>query len=469
MSSGTLPLAKYHRASRVGEGSFGSVLTVYDDNGSEYAIKLFAKEDENDPIDIGALREISCLRLLRQQNAHPNVIALVDVQSSILDEEEEGGAGTEGLGMVLPLFPDGSVAAAIHDKRLHGLPRRDKVRLAHGLLSAVAYLHDNGIIHRDIKSDNVLLKLDENGMYHPVLIDFSLAKPINATMWELSQKDQSTNKMKKNSAGSSSLDFSTWKTDLEAFRHTGEVGTVTYTAPEVFQEEESQYGLLMDLWSVGIVLLEVWMDKLLEAQKNSHALKLVESLLASLPDDKPFPNLLRKLLQVDPSCRCSARDALQHDVFAKLNLPQPSVQRLDIATSLPYETDDDDNDEDGGKTSSSCQKALQRKAIQRRKLVEKLCNELGGAENPMTIPAALDYAKQMEQLDDEVDDLSQSTTLLDCVVLAFRFWERDVLDLEVLEECDKGSFANWSMEDYLDNETTLFVLLDYCLYPRTIR
>ena len=75
----------------------------------------------------------------------------------------------------------------------------------------------------------------------------------------------------------------------------------------------------------------------------------------------------------------------------------------------------------------------------------------------------------MEQLDDELDDLQQSAALLDCVVLAFRFWEREVLDLECLEEHDTGLFAQWNLAEYVDNETTLFLLLDYCLYPRMLR
>ena len=112
--SGELPLERYHRASSIGEGTFGSVVTVYNDNGEEFALKLFAKEDENEPIDLGALREISCLRLLRDENRHENIISLVDVQGSytdLEDEQDECGAGTGGcLGMALPLIAAGSVA-----------------------------------------------------------------------------------------------------------------------------------------------------------------------------------------------------------------------------------------------------------------------------------------------------------------------------------------------------------------------
>lgn len=452
MTSGELPLERYHRASSIGEGSFGSVVTVYNDKGEEYALKVFAKEEEMEAIDLGALREISCLRLLRGQNRHDNIIALIDVQgsSAYVDEGDECGAGTGGgLGMALPLFPAGSVASALNEKRFMGLPRREKIVFAHGLLSAVAFLHDQAIVHRDIKSDNVLLKFDENGGCQPVLIDFSLAKPTNVTIFQ--SKDEEAKD-------------SSFSIQMEAFRHTGEVGTVTYTAPEIFNDDaDDGYGLPVDLWSVGVVLLEIWQNSLLEAQKNSHALKQIETTLSKLPE-KPFPDVLRNLLQVDPTDRWTARQGLQANAFTKFNLSEPPIRKIDVSSSLPVDYPEDDIAHQTNPSNDA-----KRKAIKRRQLVEKLCNELGGAKNPMTLPAALDYASQMEQLDDELDDLGQSTALLDCVVLAFRFWEREALDLEDLSEHSQGPFADWNLTDYIDNEATLFLMLDYCLYPRTLR
>lgn len=461
MASGSLPLSTYHRASQVGSGTFGSVLTVYNDEGEEYALKLFIKDDDDDdndgdaPIDLGAMREISCLRLLREQNQHDNVISLVDVQASstVIDEEEEIGAGTEGcLGMALPLYPAGSLGDALTEKRLQGMTRRQKICVAHGLLSAVAFLHDNGILHRDIKSDNVLLEINDKGDYKPVLIDFSLAKPIDPTIF---YGDASKSKA------------SLWKGALDGVRHTGEVGTVTYTAPEIFDDEEPTYGKPMDLWSVGVVLLELWLGSLLDAQKNSHALRLIQTKLAELPE-KPFPELLRSLLQEDPSVRYSARQALQSNVFAKADLVEPPRRLVHVSTSLPL---DYGVDEGGNVFSNQENRPNSRKPkpSKRRQLIERLCNELGGAENPLTIPAALEYSVQMEQLDDNVDNINESTVLLDCVLLAFRFWERELVDLEELEEVDTGPFATWNQADYIDNESSIFVLLDYCLYPRQLK
>ena len=99
MASGELPLATYHRVQALGEGTFGSVVAVYNDDGEEYALKLFLEEDddEEDGMDLGAMREISILRLLREQNGHENIVQMVDVKNPEDFEEEDLGAGTIAL------------------------------------------------------------------------------------------------------------------------------------------------------------------------------------------------------------------------------------------------------------------------------------------------------------------------------------------------------------------------------------
>ena len=156
MSSGTLPLATYHRAAALGEGTYGSVVVVYNDDGEEFALKLFLEDDsddeededeydedeeeeseaeksgddededednsdddegerhENQLLDIGAIREISILRLLRHDNGHPNIVQIADVKPIECGEEEHVGAGTDGvLGLAMPVYHDGTVAAAM--------------------------------------------------------------------------------------------------------------------------------------------------------------------------------------------------------------------------------------------------------------------------------------------------------------------------------------------------------------------
>ena len=137
------------------------------------------------------------------------------------------------------------------------------------------YLHDNHIIHRDIKSDNVMLAGDDDRLA-PVLIDFSLAKFVAGPHAVLPP----------------------------GATHTGSVGTPTYTAPEVVAREA--YGLPSDLWSVGVVLLELLLGEL-DADRDKAAARLIEEQKAALPDS-PFAALVRALLEVDVERRATAQD-----------------------------------------------------------------------------------------------------------------------------------------------------------------
>jgi serine/threonine protein kinase len=411
-------------------------------------------EEEKEPdISLGALREISILRLLRGENAHPNIIQIHDVQTDFV--EEEGGAGTDGyLGLAMPLFPEGALSEALIKIRT----KHQKLGIAHGILSAVAYLHENSIIHRDIKGDNILLEDAGDGMYRPILIDFSLAKIMDPRII-----------YGKNAHG---LDAE----ETEA-THTGSIGTPTYRAPEVVDRQP--YGLPSDLWSVGVILLEVLQGKPLEANKDNGAIRLVCEGVEALPKDQPFPNLIRGLLQNDPEKRWTARQALDSEVFHKFGFAtdQKTFRILNVNEALPFDSEEDDEESSENNAAGANskkqnnnkdkqgKKRVDKTLLKRYQHIRKVCSSMNW-NNPMTAQAALTYSVQMSQLE-EVDDMRESQALLDCVVLAHKFFEKDVCYLQELEVGEGGPvFKNWIFEQYIDNEGTLLMMLDFCLYPR---
>jgi serine/threonine protein kinase len=452
MSSGELPLEIYHRTNAIGSGSYGSVVVVYDDEGQEYAMKLFDEEDDdsddgcNYGISLGTLREISILRLLRNGNSHPNVIEIHDIQTSFGEEDDE----EVGIyAMAMPLYSDGSLADAFSKITT----KKQKAVIAYGILNALAFLHENSIIHRDIKSDNIMLSFnpsdgdDGHGTFEPVLIDFSLAKFISADSSEFEPT------------------------------HTSPIGTPTYRSPEVV--DEKPYGLPSDLWSVGVVLLEMLQGKCIEAFKDKDAIESISHRLDSLPEGQPFPTLLRNLLEPDPLKRWTAREALNCDFFVKFHLSEEAKSKsfhlVSLSSALPIEGDEYNDDcnlekENNRNQRESKQLSSQKKTnsvlSKRSKFILKVCDWMEW-DNPFTAKASMLYITQMNEIIGNVDDLNASNAMLDCLVLAHKFFERNLCgtsDLDALYE--KFGYSGFDTDEYLGNENTLFSMMDFCLYPR---
>jgi len=119
----------------------------------------------------------------------------------------------------------------------------DAERLAHELLTALASIHQAGVVHRDVKPSNVLL--DEEGGAH--LTDFGIARPEDATR----------------------------------LTRTGEViGTLKYMAPEVLAGQPATER--SDLYALGVVLGEA-----LAGREIPQVEALIGRLIASDPLERP--------------------------------------------------------------------------------------------------------------------------------------------------------------------------------------
>lgn len=250
--------------------------------GPTEQLKLFDEDEEDGTLDKCTLREVSMMRYLRgSKNGHPGVL---DIHDIVVMEDK--------LCLVMEKF-----ALQVNDaieKKLFKSPK-GRVRFAHKLLCAVAFLHDNGIMHRDIKGDNIMITNSGD----PVLIDFSLSKYIADAGIDAVRESKS--------ADSHSI----------SRLHTGDSGSPTYMAPEVYRKEA--YCEKCDMYSTGVVLLEIILGENLPVDKDKAAFKYVQDMKEKLPK-RPFPDVVRKLLDSDPSTRASAREALSLNVFTKNGL-----------------------------------------------------------------------------------------------------------------------------------------------------
>lgn len=299
LPAGRLPEKSYYRGATLGAGAYGSVSMVYDDDGNEFAAKTFFEDDEEGDdeewdecsgagIDCGVLREIAMLRLLN--GAHPNVMSMVDV--SRMDKGD--------LCLVLPKMA-GDLTHAIAAQKL---TNKDKVKVAALSLHALAFMHEHGIIHRDLKPDNILLTAEGE----PVLADLSLAKVVGAKAVAPEAAAQGGKRQQAKKRKASKKKGGAEGGEEEAAALTESMGTPTYRAPEIVNGES--YGVKADVFSMGVVFLELFTGEELDAWKDKHALAMLAEKREKLKDDKPIPKLLKAMLDFDPETRVSAAEAL---------------------------------------------------------------------------------------------------------------------------------------------------------------
>lgn len=135
------PTRKYTKMEKIGQGASGTVYTAIESStGMEVAIKRMNISQQ--PKKELIINEI----LVMRENKHPNVVNYLD--SYLVSEE---------LWVVMEYLPGGSLTDVVTETCM------DEGQIAavcREVLQALEFLHTNQVIHRDIKSDNILLGLD---------------------------------------------------------------------------------------------------------------------------------------------------------------------------------------------------------------------------------------------------------------------------------------------------------------------
>ncbi|KAK1401907.1 Cysteine-rich RLK (RECEPTOR-like protein kinase) 42 [Heracleum sosnowskyi] len=189
---------------KIGEGGFGDVYKGIIKNGDAVAVKKLSIATSKARTDFE-----SEVRLISNVN-HRNIIRLLGC----------GSRGSELL-LVFEYMENGSLDTFLYGEKKGSLSWKQRVDIIIGIAKGLAYLHEQfhlRIIHRDIKSSNILLDDD----YQPKIADFGLARLIG---------------------------------DDQSHLTTRFAGTLGYTAPEY-----AIHGHLsekVDTYSFGIVVLEI--------------------------------------------------------------------------------------------------------------------------------------------------------------------------------------------------------------------
>jgi eukaryotic-like serine/threonine-protein kinase len=159
---GRLVEGRYRVQRQLGRGAMGTIYEVADERTRErFALKALR------PGIVGPFGDVKA-RFAREARAtsllqHPNIVAV-----------HAFGQLGKGLPYLLMEFVEGQGLGELLDRGR--VPVRRALGLTRQMLSGVGYAHALGMVHRDLKPDNVMIATDEEGADHVKLLDFGIVK-----------------------------------------------------------------------------------------------------------------------------------------------------------------------------------------------------------------------------------------------------------------------------------------------------
>ena len=279
---------KYKRGKLLGKGAFGN---VYESKNPIFDNKIAMKIIDKNKININDINneiqneekedmksEINILKKL----SHPNIVRIFEFYE------------TDNYFYIITEFCKEGELSNYLNKNI--LSEAQLCVIFYQVFSGLIYLHQNHIIHGDLKPQNILISsIESNSEYNEKyawikIIDFGTAKIFKKTI----------------------------------IKGDDIVGTLYYIAPEVFSSNYDNYDEKSDIWSVGIILYKALTKKYPFIGKSDE--ETVHYILEGEHDTRPLMNyseelqdLIKNLLMKDPNKRPSAIEALNHKWFKKFN------------------------------------------------------------------------------------------------------------------------------------------------------
>ena len=249
-------LAIYEKISELGKGGFGTVRLYRHRFTSELiAIKFIDLRSLTNSEDVHRIyKEIGALRSLR----HPNIVNLYDTFAS-----------GNYICFAMEYCRGGELRQYLEQKG--ALPEKEVYEIALQICEALRFIHSSGIVHRDLKLENILFATEER-------------KDIKIVDFGISGMCAAGSKGEKSYAGS-----------------------FYYTAPEVLTRQDVTSNPALDIWSFGCILYALITGQIPFKCDNKHEAgkKIVRAEYEPLPKtvSRPWHRLIKHMIAKRPSKR----------------------------------------------------------------------------------------------------------------------------------------------------------------------
>ncbi|XP_074769321.1 cyclin-dependent kinase 10 isoform X1 [Athene noctua] len=278
---------EFEKLNRIGEGTYGIVYRARDTLTDEtVALKKVRMDNEKDGMPISSLREITLLLQLR----HPNIVELKEVVV---------GNHLESIFLVMG-YCEQDLASLLENMQTPFSEAQVKCIILQ-VLKGLQYLHENYIIHRDLKVSNLLMT--DKGCVK--IADFGLARTYGMPPKPMTPK----------------------------------VVTLWYRAPELLLGMTTQTTSI-DMWAVGCILAELLAHKpLLPGTSEIHQIDLIVQLLGT-PNENIWP--VRAVpcslpaLPTLPACTSRSKPVSTPQGFSKLPLASQYTLRKQPYNNLKH-------------------------------------------------------------------------------------------------------------------------------------